>query len=258
MSERMSKFFSFESKFRVGIQIPFVEFLYSLIWAFESISRFYFKNISNIEFKFIWSKSLANVQISTFEKIQKRSFKFKFPFEFIHFSCPKIWNPSSYSLLAFGTYDTDSPPPFPPKIRNSLRPIWPFGPIASPGWSPPTLAFLPPSTGQAAATDRPTAMLAHPPRQTKGHHPLLSSNRHERPIPSSSKRNRRDWWSTHRRPLKAPWLLTSLPNYKRTASAPSQHSTAPIFTAKLSFLHSSRRAIELWQAPLALFIADPF
>jgi hypothetical protein len=33
---------------------------------------------------------LTKFHISTFEKVQKHSFKFKFPFEFIHFSCQKI------------------------------------------------------------------------------------------------------------------------------------------------------------------------
>jgi hypothetical protein len=35
-----------------------------------------FENISNLEFKFTWSKSLTKFQISTFEKIQNLSFKF--------------------------------------------------------------------------------------------------------------------------------------------------------------------------------------
>jgi hypothetical protein len=40
--------------------------------------KFYFKNIPNLGFKFISPKSLTNVQISIFEKVQKPSFKFEF------------------------------------------------------------------------------------------------------------------------------------------------------------------------------------
>jgi hypothetical protein len=71
MFKRMSRFLFFKSKFRVRIQIPFVEFPYSLIWVLKSISKFYFKNIPNLDFKFIWSKSLTNVQIPIFWEYPK-------------------------------------------------------------------------------------------------------------------------------------------------------------------------------------------
>jgi hypothetical protein len=57
MSERMSKEISFpsnlnfESEYQIRIQFPFIKFLYSYIELSDQL-KFYFENISNLEFKF--------------------------------------------------------------------------------------------------------------------------------------------------------------------------------------------------------------
>jgi hypothetical protein len=69
--EMRSKIFSFESKFWVRIQIPFIEIPYSLIWVFKLVSKFYLENIPNLVFNFIWSKPLDHYPNSYFWEYPK-------------------------------------------------------------------------------------------------------------------------------------------------------------------------------------------
>jgi hypothetical protein len=98
ISERMSKFISFESKFWVGLQIRFVEFPYSLIYIFESNFEI-FQTLNSNSFDinpwiilsnfYLWESSNTYIQIQI-------SF-------WIHSNQPpKILNSNSYSFSTFG------------------------------------------------------------------------------------------------------------------------------------------------------------
>jgi hypothetical protein len=97
--ERMSKFFSFESKFWIEIQIPFIEFPYSLIWAFKSILKFYFKIFQTLSSKLFELNLWINVQISIFENPNYHS-NFKVPFESIQICNPNWQDNSIFSSPA--------------------------------------------------------------------------------------------------------------------------------------------------------------
>jgi hypothetical protein len=88
MSERVSKFFSLESKLRNGIQNSFS--LNSKIpdLSFKSNSKFYFEKIPNLSSNLFDLNPWINVQISIFESPKFYS-NFKFPFESIQGSIAK-------------------------------------------------------------------------------------------------------------------------------------------------------------------------
>jgi hypothetical protein len=114
ISERMSKIFSFESNFWVGIQIPFVEIPYSLIWVFKSVSKFYLKNIPNLEFNFIWSKPLDHCPNSYFWEYPKVWFGIIQVFFWIH-SSQQPNNPKSIFPIHSPSWPKPpSPPPHSP------------------------------------------------------------------------------------------------------------------------------------------------
>jgi hypothetical protein len=91
----------------------------------------------------------------------------------------------------------------------------------------------------------PPVLRPHPPGKTKGHYLLLSSNRHGCPIHSSSKRNRRDLWSTNRRPLKTP----PPDPLKRRRPGHRASSTATFSAALCRSPHSSHRVIRAAPPP---------
>jgi hypothetical protein len=61
-----------------------------LIEVFRSNSNHILKIFQTLSSNLFDLNLWTNVQISIFEKVQKISFKFKFPFEPIHFSCQKF------------------------------------------------------------------------------------------------------------------------------------------------------------------------
>jgi hypothetical protein len=71
MSKRMSKFFCFESKFWTKIQICFIKFPYSLIWAFKSISKsskplvqiYLIQILDQFPYFYLWESSKTFIQI---------------------------------------------------------------------------------------------------------------------------------------------------------------------------------------------------